>query len=47
MKKFEIQNLKHETNLKLEFPNVKNGFVHLNFGHSNLFRISNFDIRIL
>jgi hypothetical protein len=48
--KFEIRSTKHETNSKLEFLNVQNkycaiqkeflGFGHLNFGHSDLFRIS-------
>jgi hypothetical protein len=47
--KFEIRSTKHETNSKFQFLNVQNRdggedlsiscFDHLNFGHSDLFRI--------
>jgi hypothetical protein len=34
--KFEIRNTKHETNSKLELPNVQNCFGHSNFGNFDL-----------
>jgi len=47
--KSEIRISNIETNSKFEFSNVLNVpyFGHLNFDHSDLFRISYFDIRIL
>jgi len=48
--KFEARNPKSETNSKLEFSKAQNakfaGFGHLNFGNSDLFRISIFGFRI-
>src|SRR5207244_2707678 len=46
--KLEIRSTKSETNSKFQNPNVQNRRVrlaclgHLNFGHSDLFRISDF-----
>ena len=39
--------MKSEINPKFEFSNVQNsGLEHLDFGHSNLLRISIFEFRI-
>jgi hypothetical protein len=49
--KSEALNPKSETNSKLEFANAQNAkfvsFGNLNFGNSDLFRISIFGFRIL
>jgi len=48
MIKSEARNPKSETNSKFEFPKVQNAtsLKHLNFGNSDLFRISIFEFRI-